>query len=274
MRSFLIELARLAGRIALEHYRTTGVKDVTVKGRGDYVTHVDRRIEEALAHRIRTNYPDHRVLGEETHAEWPAEVAGPCWIIDPIDGTTNYLRGIPQWAVSICYCDDHAVPRHAAVYDPVKKELFLAERDAGSWLNEDRIYVSDCTAPAQALTVSALPFRRQDALADVAQVMVALQAKCDDFRRGGSAALDLAYVAAGRIDAYWELGIQPWDVAGGELLVREAGGVATDFRGRREGLLGRRSILAAATAPLHAALAAEVAPLHRWLDHEPYVKVG
>lgn len=274
MRSFLIELARVGGRIALEHYQQAGMQDRDAKGRGDYVSYVDRRVEDVIATRIRSQYPDHRFLGEETHGDWPERVDGPCWLVDPIDGTTNYLRGIPYWAVSICFCDADAVPRHAVVFDPLRSELFLAERGAGLWLNDQRVYAGRVERLHDAVFAGALPFRTRAAMDDVAQVLFDLQRDCDDFRRCGAAALDLAYVAVGRLDAYWELGIQPWDTAAGELLVRAAGGVASDFRGSADGLLGRRSICAAGTAAVHEQLLERLSPLRRWLDDPLYRGVG
>ena len=269
MRSFLIELARLGGKIALEHFQTTGIS-VSAKGRGDYVSHVDRRVEDALFTRIAYHHRDDLLLGEETHGHWPSEVEGPCWIIDPIDGTTNFLRGLPGWAVSICYCDADARPRHAVVFDPLRDEIFVAERGAGLWLNEERVYTSGCKDLGQAIVSQSMPFRTLDALDDVAAVIHRLQPKIDDMRRSGSAALDCAYVAAGRSDAYWELGIHPWDVAAGELLIQCGGGKVSDFRGESGELLGRRSVVAAATPDLHGQLLAEVGGLASWLDHPAY----
>ena len=274
MRSFLIELAKLAGKIALDHYHDTGLKDRDYKGRGDYVTHVDKRIEDSLRTRIGIHYPDHLFLGEEGTTQWPSEVAGPCWIVDPIDGTTNYIRGVPAWAISICYCDEQARPRHAVIYDPVKDEMFLGERGAGLWLNDKRVYASNCQDLHDALVVSCLPFRQRDPIDDVAAVMRAIHDRSEDHRRGGSAALDLAYVAVGRFDVYWELGIKPWDTAAGELLVQCGGGVCSDFCGQRDGLLGRRSIVAAASEAVHAQVLEQVAPLQVWLQRPGFDSVG
>jgi len=270
MRSFMLELARVGGGIALEHFQRTGVGSVSSKGRGDYVTHVDRRVEDAITTRIRHRHPDHLVLGEERHGEWPHEVAGPCWIIDPIDGTTNFIRGLPTWCLSICFCEEHGEPRHALVYDPVHEEFFIGERGAGLWCNEERVYTSSCKRLDEAILACALPFRVMPALDEVAAVQRRLQTRIDDSRRGGSAALDLAYVAVGRLDGYWELGVQPWDVAAGELLVRCGGGAATDLRGAQDDLLTRRSIVAGASPELHGELLAETTELAHWLDEKPY----
>jgi len=270
MRSFLIQLAKLGGDIALDHFQTVGVASADRKGRSDYVSHVDRRVEEAITTRIQHRYPDHLVLGEESHEGWPQAVDGPCWIIDPIDGTTNFLRGIPAWAISIAFVDDSGEVRHAVVHDPVRDECFIGERGAGVWLNEERVRGSGCRALEQALVACSLPFRAMDALEAVDAVLVEVQRRCDDFRRSGCASLDMAAVAVGRMDAYWELGIHPWDVAAGELLVRCGGGVATDFTGATEGLLGRRSMVAGASPELHAELLGHLAPLRAWLGRAPY----
>ena len=256
----LIDLARTAGRIARDH---AGVeRDVHSKGRGDWVSHVDRLIEDTLASRIRSRYPDHQILGEE--AGGLPDLHRPLWIIDPIDGTTNYLRGIPAWAVSIALCEprrEGLVPRWGIVYDPMRDEAFTAEDGAGAWCNGRRIYTSPCDRLEDALLASALPFRFPEHLKACGRVHLEMASRCEDHRRGGAASLDMAYVAAGRLDGYYELAIWPWDVAAGELLVRCAGGVATDYQGSPQGLIARRSILAAGTAALHQQLLSAVAPL-------------
>ncbi|MFW5698362.1 MAG: inositol monophosphatase family protein [Planctomycetota bacterium] len=270
MRSLLKELARMAGKIALDHFRHTGMATYTSKGRNDYVTHVDRRVEDAVVSRIRANHPDHRILAEEGSADRGAAIIGPSWIIDPIDGTTNFIRGIPGWAISICFCDDHARPRMGVIYDPVRDEMFLGERHAGVTLNGERVEVSGCTRLSDALIAQALPFKNLGPLDEIIAIFRSLQPQCNDMRRSGSAALDLAYTAVGRYDAYWELGIHPWDIAAGALMVDCAGGVATDLRGATNDLPRQRSMVAAASAPLHAALMHEVGALAHWLDRPPY----
>ncbi len=270
MRSLLKELVRMGGKIALEHYRPTGGLQADAKGRNDYVSHVDRRIEEALTSRIRANYPDHLVLGEETHEAWPRPILGPTWIIDPLDGTTNYLHGLPAWSISVAFCEDYGEPRMGAVFDPLRQELFLAERHAGVTLNDQRVYSSACCDLAQAVIAQAMPFKNMAALSDVAAAVAGLQARCNDSRRFGSAALDLAYVAAGRLDAYWELGIHPWDIAAGALMVRCAGGRTSDLAGAADDLSHQRSIIAAASDGLHAAMVTQLASLQPWLQRPPY----
>jgi myo-inositol-1(or 4)-monophosphatase len=268
MRSFLMDLANHGGRIAREHFAHVSLTDAQAKGHRDFVSHVDRLVEDAIIGRIRAHYPDHRILGEETSGSHPVGPIdeGPCWIIDPIDGTTNFLHGVPVFAISIAYCERGCDPRHAIVYDPMREETFIGERGAGLWLNRDRVHSSGGVDLGKALIAMALPFKTLDTLEDVMRVLAALQRRCLDHRRAGSAALDLAYVACGRLDGYWELGIHPWDTAAGELLVRCGGGAASDFRGRTDGLPQRRSIVAGASPALHAELLAAVGPLAPWLD--------
>lgn len=269
----LTDLVKASGRIAREHFASIKDQDITVKGSRDYVSHVDHQVEAEVVRRIRARHPDHQILGEEdspgTIRAASVEPRLPLWIIDPIDGTTNFIHGIPAFAISIAFLDG-GQPRFAAVYNPVTDELFTAERGAGVWLNGQRRYCSPCTELSRALVATSMPFRFPDVHAEALAVFDRVQRGCDDQRRSGSAALDLAYVAVGRLDAYYELGIYPWDTAAGELLVRCGGGVATDFRGATEALLGRRSIICAGSAPLHTALLAEVQPLVPWLDRKPF----
>jgi myo-inositol-1(or 4)-monophosphatase len=269
MRAFLEDLAHEAGAIAREHFRHIGRDQATTKGARDYVSHVDSLIERTLTARIRARFPDHAVLGEEGTGD-RACGNGPLWIIDPIDGTTNFLRGIASFAISIAYCERDAEPVFGAIYDPIADELFLGERDAGLLLNGETATCSGCKDIGDALMATGIPFRVIEPLDDALGVLAGLQRRCDDHRRGGSAALDLAYVAIGRLDAYWELGIYSWDTAAGELLVRCGGGVATDFLGRTGELRGRRSLVAAASAELHRDVLSAVQPLTPWLQRPPY----
>jgi myo-inositol-1(or 4)-monophosphatase len=269
MRSFVVELAKTGGRIAREHFATVVQQDVRAKGDRDYVSHVDGLVEDALIRRIRAHHPDHGILGEESGSGGHAINASACWIIDPIDGTTNFIHGIPVFALSIAFCDEQG-PHTGVVYDPMRDEMFIAERGLGLWLGNERAACSRVGGLRGALIASALPFRFPQALDDSMAVFSAVQRRCDDHRRSGSAALDLAYTAVGRLDAYYELGIYPWDTAAGELLVRCGGGVASDYRGQEGGLLQRRSLVAAGTAALHAELLAQVAPLCAWLDRPPF----
>ncbi len=273
MRSLLLELAKIGGKIAREHFATVAEKDVRVKGQHDYVSHVDRLVEDTIIRRIRARYPDHLILGEETSGAQPppADDPRPMWVIDPIDGTTNFIHGIPAFAISIAFCE-RGEPQDAIVYDPMRDEAFIGEAKSGLWLNGERANTSGCTDIANALLASALPFRFPEALDDCLKVFAGIQRRCDDHRRGGSAALDMAYVAVGRLDGYYELGIYPWDTAAGELLVRCGGGAATDYRGGTGQLIGRRSMVCGATAQLQQALLEEMKPLAPWLDRAPFAR--
>jgi myo-inositol-1(or 4)-monophosphatase len=268
LRAFAIDLAEAAGRLALSHAPSVDRATVQAKRDRDYVSHVDQLVEREIVARIRARHPDHAILGEESGSTAGVGDA-PLWVIDPIDGTTNFIHGLPQWSVSIALCSA-GVPQVAAVRDPCKGETFSAERGQGGWLNGQALKASGCVALRQALVATAMPFRFGEVHDEALRVFGAVQAACDDQRRGGSAALDLAWVAAGRLDAYYELGIYPWDIAAGDLLVREAGGTACDYAGRSDGLLQRRSVIAAATLAVQRELLAHVAPLAPWLARPPF----
>lgn len=269
LRSFITDLAKAGGRIAREHFQTLSRSDVRVKADRDYVSHADGLVEDAIIRQIRAHHPTHQILGEESGSDGQPLTGDALWIIDPIDGTTNFIHGIAQFAVSIAFCDMQG-PLIAVVYDPIAEEMFLAERGHGLWLNNDRRQTSGCVSLRSALVATAMPFRSPAVHDDALAVFSGVQRACDDQRRAGAASLDLAYVAVGRLDAYYEIGIHPWDTAAGELLVRCGGGVASDYRGNSEHLLGRRSIVAAATSQVHAELLAHVAPLVPWLARAPF----
>ena len=197
------------------------------KARHDYVTEVDKACEEEIVRQIRRYYPDHAFLGEEGGASGDSEVV---WVIDPLDGTSNYMHGIPHVAVSIAQ-QVKGRTEHAVVYDVMHDELFTASRGKGAFLNQKRIRCASRVSLENAVVATAFPFRQRGKLQAYARVFQAVFAKTEDFRRAGTASLDLAWVAAGRLDAYYEIGLKPWDVAAGALLVREAGGVVLDFDG-------------------------------------------
>ncbi len=265
LRSFIVELAHEGGAIARQYFQSLTTSDVVVKADRDYVSRADSEVEAAIIKRIRERYPDHMILGEESGSAGDLSQAQALWIIDPIDGTTNFIHGIAMFAVSIAFCDAFG-PQTAVVYDPIADELFLAERNDGLWLNGQPRKTSGCANVRQALIATAMPFRSPAAHEDALAVFSHMQLLCDDQRRGGAASLDLAYVAVGRLDGYYEIGIHAWDTAAGELLVRCGGGVATDYRGQTEQLLSRRSIVAGASASVHHAILTAVKPLIPWLD--------
>ena len=169
--------------------------------------------------------------------------ANPVWVIDPLDGTSNFLHGIPHFAVSIAY-QNNGRTEHGVIFDPMRDELFTASRGCGASLNQTRLRVSDRMSLEDAILATAFPFRQPRLVLKSSRVFQSVLAKVEDFRRAGTACLDLAWVAAGRLDGYFEVGLQPWDVAAGALIVREAGGVVLDFDGN-DGVEDAGSIIAA-----------------------------
>jgi len=270
LRPFITELAKAGGAIARQYFQNLSATDVQVKADRDYVSRADGLVEAEIIRRIRAQYPEHAILGEESGAGGQTLNPNALWIIDPIDGTTNFIHGIAMFAVSIAFCDQYG-PHTAVVYDPIADELFYAERGQGLWLNDQQRTTSSCTFLRQALIATAMPFRSPAVHEEALAVFSQLQQACDDQRRAGAASLDLAYVAVGRLDGYYELGIHPWDTAAGELLVRCGGGVATDYRGNTANILARRSIVAAACVSVHQELLTAVTPLAPWLDRSPFV---
>jgi len=200
---------------------------VARKARHDYVSEVDRACEAAIVKEIRRFHPDHAFLGEEGGAQGEGDTV---WIIDPLDGTSNYLHGFPHFAVSIAQRVNGRV-EHGVIYDPLRDELFTASRGKGAFLNSQRIRVSERKTLENAILATAFPFRERGAMPVYTKIFSSVFRKVEDIRRTGAAALDLAWTACGRLDGYFEIGVKPWDVAAGALLVREAGGVVTDLAG-------------------------------------------
>lgn len=226
--SFACELAGEAGGILSRGF--SGSREASKKGRIDLVTKTDVASERHLARRIRKRFPEHDILAEEnTRLERGRDFR---WVIDPLDGTTNFAHGYPVFCVSLAleYQGEVVV---AVVYDPNRDEMFRSLRGRGASVGRRRLRVSACTKPENALCATGFPYdmhtSRQDNLANLRRVAKSTRG----IRRGGSAALDLCYLAAGRFDAYWELKLSPWDTAAGVLIAREAGAVVTDFSGRR-----------------------------------------
>lgn len=234
----MVKAARAGGNILIRHMHRLDALNVIEKDRMDYASEVDGLAETAIVKELARAHPDYAVLGEEGGARKGR--GGPSrhtWVIDPLDGTSNYLRGLPHWCVSIALCEG-AEPVHGVIFDPLRNELFTASRGGGAQVNERRIRVSDRKELAGAIfSTGFAPRERKRVDAQLKCVGLVLES-AEDIRRSGSAALDLAYVAAGRTDGYFESGVYPWDIAAGVLMVREAGGRVSDFRG-------------AATSPLH-----------------------
>lgn len=198
---------------------------ITEKSRNDFVTEVDKRAEQIIIETIHRAYPDHAILAEESGARGNSQYQ---WVIDPLDGTTNFLHGFPQFSISVAlkYKD---VLDQAIIYDPLRQELFTASRGAGAYLDDRRIRVSRQSSLEGALIGTGFPFRAIDRLDAYLETFRKLTPLAAGIRRPGSAALDLAYVACGRLDGFWEYGLEQWDIAAGALLIREAGGYASDI---------------------------------------------
>jgi myo-inositol-1(or 4)-monophosphatase len=222
-----VRAARSGGRVLLRYLEHVEKLDVRAKSHNDFVSEVDRRAEEAILQVLRATYPDHAILAEESGAHGKSDYE---WVVDPLDGTTNYLHGFPQFSVSVAL-------RHrgrlecGVVYDPLREEMFTAARGAGAQLNERRVRVANRQSLDGALIGTGFPFREQrhlDAYLGMFKTMIQATA---GVRRPGSAALDFAYVACGRTDGFWEVGLSEWDFAAGALLVSEAGGTVSDLAG-------------------------------------------
>ncbi len=227
-----IKAARRAGKIIMRHYERLERIAVESKGRNDYVTEVDRMAEAEIIGVLRSAYPDHAILAEESGQSVGNDYL---WIIDPLDGTTNYLHGYPQFAVSIALHYQNK-PSQAVVFDPLHNELFTASRGVGAQLNDRRIRVSTTNRMEHSLLGTGFPFKSMAHIESWINTFRVLLPQTSGVRRAGSAALDLAHVACGRLDGFWEFGLSPWDMAAGCLLIQEGGGLISDFRGEQNHL--------------------------------------
>lgn len=240
--------AREAAGIVRDGFARFDGMRVETKGQGDVVTDVDRRAEQAIVARLRAAFPTHGFLAEESGASDGDTYR---WIIDPIDGTLNFAHGLPHFCISIALaCDGEVIL--AIVLDPLRGELFHAEKGGGAWLGDARLQVSACASLEQALLGAVFPKPASPLLVRFSPTLARALAHAGGVRRSGSMVLDLAYVAAGRLDGFWEFGMQPWDIAAGSLLVKEAGGVVETIDGGSD-LLVATSLLACAP-PLAGAL--------------------
>lgn len=228
MLNIAVRAARRAGSIINRAALGAEALVVKTKGANDFVTQVDRAAEEAVIDIVRKAYPDHGFLAEESGTTSSGSEYR--WIIDPLDGTTNFIHGFPQYAVSIGI-EHRGTLAHAVVYDPVKNELFTASKGSGAFLNDRRVRVSRCLRLQGALVGTGFPFKEVTRLDLYLRQLKRVMASSAGVRRAGAAALDLAYVACGRLDAFWEMGLSPWDMAAGSLLIQEAGGLVGDLGG-------------------------------------------
>ncbi len=227
MITIAVRAARRAGNIILRAADSTDKLSVSEKGRNDFVSNIDYQCEQEIVSILRQAYPQHGILAEEGSSHAGDEFQ---WIIDPLDGTTNFLHGYPQFAVSIGLLHQKRLTV-GVVYDPLRQELFTASRGDGATLNDRKIRVSQVTHLKSALLGTGFPFKNPELLDTYLSTFKAVFKQSSGVRRGGSAALDLAYLAAGRLDGFWEFGLKPWDLAAGVLLIKEAGGMAGDFKG-------------------------------------------
>ncbi|MSQ55004.1 MAG: inositol monophosphatase [Betaproteobacteria bacterium] len=225
-----IKAARRAGAVIARASLDPGAIEVRAKRVNDFVTQVDKAAETSAIDIIRKAYPGHGILAEESGENVGGADNEHVWIIDPLDGTTNFIHGFPHYCVSIGV-QHRGTIAHGVIYDPNRNELFTATRGSGAFLNDRRLRVTKCLRLADALVATGFPFKELSRLDIYMRQLKTLMGSCAGVRRAGSAALDLAYVAAGRCDAFWELGLSKWDMAAGALLIQEAGGLVTDPKG-------------------------------------------
>jgi len=228
MLSNAVKAARRAGSIITRASEDIGSLKIQTKTYNDFVTEVDRAAEQAIIDMLKDLYPHHGFLGEESgESNIDADFI---WIIDPLDGTTNFLHGFPQYCISIAL-QERGVLTHAVVYDPNRNDLFTATKGRGAFLNDKRIRVTQRTKLQECMIGTGFPFRDFTHLETYMDMLKDMIKKTTGIRRPGSAALDLAYVAAGWFDGFWEIGLSTWDIAAGGLIVQEAGGMVGDFEG-------------------------------------------
>ncbi len=236
----MTKAARQAGTVMLRHMSKLASLNVVEKSPQDYASEVDAAAEKEIIKELRKAYPDVAILAEESGAMGTGRQT---FVIDPLDGTSNYLRGFPHFCVSIALVEN-GEPIDGVIFDPLRNELFTASRGAGVLLNDKKMRVTERKDLNGSMLITGFPPRERARLPAHLQAINELLQSAEDVRRTGSAALDLAYVACGRADAYFEAGVKAWDVAAGILMVREAGGRVCDFKGRGEQLLNAGNIIA------------------------------
>ncbi|MBM3343444.1 MAG: inositol monophosphatase [Betaproteobacteria bacterium] len=257
MLTIAIKAARRAGGVINRAARNLDVLAVREKATNDFVTEVDKEAEQVIIRTLLEAYPKHSILAEESGALNQQAKSEYQWIIDPLDGTTNFVHGFPQYAVAIALMH-RGVITQAVVYDPAKNDLFTATRGGGAFLNDTRIRVSKRLLLKSALVGTGFPFKQHVHIDAYLAMLRDIMQNASAIRRAGSAALDLAYVASGRMDVFWEIGLAPWDIAAGALLITEAGGVISDLQGK-DGYMNSGNIVGGNLA-LHEALVKKIAP--------------
>jgi myo-inositol-1(or 4)-monophosphatase len=236
-----MQAAYEAGELINCNFQKLQNTDIQRKGENDFVTRIDKEAEKIIGHVIASHFPKHQILAEE--GGWSSQKSEYLWVIDPLDGTTNFIQGISHFSVSLALLRNNTVVL-GLIYDPVSRECFHAAAGQGAFMNDIPILVSQTEQMSSAFGATGFPFKAPHLLASYANVFKILMAQCQDLRRCGSAALDLAYVACGRYDFFWESHLLPWDFMAGKLIVEEAGGRISDFLGR-ELLVQTSSVLAA-----------------------------
>lgn len=248
--------ARSAGNLILKASERMDKVKIIQKGPRDFVTEVDQIAEQEIIQIIHSAYPEHKIIAEESgESDHHNESV---WIIDPLDGTTNFIHGFPHYAVSIAYQYRGKI-EHAVIYDPIRDEMFSASRGRGARLNNTRLRVSECQRLEQSLVGTGFPVKYPEENALHLKLFDKIFPKTAGVRRAGSAALDLAYVAAGRLDAFWEMKLNLWDFAAGILLIKEAGGMVGDFQGSENYLTSGNIV--AGNLKLFKALLQEISPV-------------
>ncbi len=242
-----------AGDLIRRHIGQVAGSMVSAKGPSDYVTEIDKNCERLITDAIRNNFPDHHIMAEETANE--GLQPGYTWVIDPLDGTTNFIHGFPFVAVSVAVCLDKK-PVLGYVLDPVRNELFSAKKGMGAWLNGSRLPHRGNVEIDRALVATGFPFRAKEYMDPYLASFKSIALRVSGVRRAGAAALDLAYLAAGRVDGFWEIGLKAWDIAAGALLITEAGGSISDFNGEDNHLFNGN--VTAGVEPLYGFLLEEV----------------
>ena len=241
MLNIAVKAARAAGsiinRAALDVERLT----ISTKGVNDFVTEVDQAAEKVIIETLLTAYPGHAILAEESGRAHGAKHSDYLWIIDPLDGTTNFIHGFPVYAVSIALAFRGKIEQ-AVVYDPTRNDLFFASKGRGAFLNDRRLRVSKRIRLAESLIGTGFPFRKGDNFKRYVEMFEQVMQHCAGVRRPGAAALDLCYVAAGWYDGFFETGLHPWDVAAGSLMITEAGGLIGNFTGDADFLYQREAV--------------------------------
>jgi myo-inositol-1(or 4)-monophosphatase len=242
MLNVAIKAARSAGSIINRASLDLDALKINTKAPNDFVTEIDQRAERIIIETLQAAYPGHGILAEESGSEHGAQNSDYVWIIDPLDGTTNFIHGLPFYAVSIALAFRDQV-QQAVVYDPARNDLFYASKGKGAFLNDKRLRVSKRTRMSDALIGTGFPFRQGDNFQNYMRMFEAVMPHCAGLRRPGAAALDLCYVAAGYYDGFFETGLHPWDIAAGALMITEAGGLVGNFTGESD-FLHQREVLA------------------------------